>query len=169
MALILNCLQQGKNMASLRLPAVFASVFIISISGLLAACGTTGRSYTDGKLAETLEIEILPNTSKMFVYRLKAPDDQMPNVRIERGGFGGGGDGGGRGGIALSGSTPKRLLENAGYVVEHMGYCREGFLEIDSSASQFNLWVKGECKEGATEEDVKKFGTRQTIPVHFDK
>ncbi|RYY04786.1 MAG: hypothetical protein EOO53_00230 [Gammaproteobacteria bacterium] len=156
-------------MASLRLPAVFASVIIISISGLLAACGTTGRSYTDGKLAETLEIEILPNTSKMFVYRLKAPDDQMPNVRIERGGFGGGGDGGGRGGVALSGSTPKRLLENAGYVVEHMGYCREGFLEIDSSASQFNLWVKGECKEGATEDDVKKFGSKQIIPVRLDK
>ena len=58
-----------------------------------------------------------------------------------------------------------RRGENAGYVVEHMGYCREGFLEIDSSASQFNLWVKGECKEGATDDDRKKFGTKQILPV----
>lgn len=142
----------------------FSSALLVSLCGLLVACSTPGRSYTDSKMQETLEIEILPNTSKMFVYRLRVPEDQMPNaVRIERGGFQRGDDM--RGGIAVGGSTPKRVLENAGYVVEHMGYCREGFLEIDSSASQYNLWVKGECKEGATEEDQKKFGTKQILPV----
>ncbi len=137
---------------------------LVSICGLLVACSSPGRSYTDSKMQETLEVEILPNTSKMFVYRLRLPDDQMPNnVRIERGGFQRGEDV--RGGVNVSGSTPQRLIENAGYVVQNMGYCREGFLEIDSSVSQYNLWVKGECKEGATEEDKKKFGAKQTLPV----
>jgi hypothetical protein len=139
---------------------------LILVNGLLVACSSPGRSYTDSKLQETLEIEILPNTSKMFVYRLRLPDDQRPDaVRIERGGFQSGGDT--RGGVAIGSSTPKRLIENAGYVVKQMGYCRDGFLEIDSSVSQFNLWVKGECKEGSTEEDIKKFGTKKILPVEF--
>ncbi len=131
--------------------------------GFLVACGTPGRSYVDSKLLETLEIEIMPNTSKMFVYRLQMPEENK-NVRIERGGFQRGEE---RSGIAIGSATPKRLSENAGFVVERMGYCREGFLEIDSSVSQYNLWVKGECKEGASEEDKKKFGSKQTIPVRF--
>lgn len=152
-------------MSSVRYSAVFmAGLLLVGVNGFLTACSTPGRSFTDSKLRETLEIEILPNTSKMFVYRLQLPDDQQPNaIRIERGGFQRAEDS--RGGIAVGGSTRKRLLENAGYVVEHMGYCREGFLEIDSSASQFNLWVKGECKEGATDDDRKKFGTKQILPV----
>ena len=145
------------------------SAILVSLCGFLVACSTPGRSYTDSKLVETLEIEIMPNTSKMFVYRLRMPEDHMNNgVRIDRGGFHG--DGGGeRGGVSINSSSPKRLEENAGYVVEHMGYCREGFLEIDSSVAPYNLWLKGECKEGATEEDKKKFGTKQTLPVHFSK
>jgi hypothetical protein len=85
-------------------------------------------------------------------------------VRIERGGFQRSEE---TRGISVGGSTQKRLVENAGYVVEHMGYCREGFLEIDSSASQYNLWLKGECKDGATEDDKKRFGTKQILPVNL--
>ncbi|RYY77357.1 MAG: hypothetical protein EOO52_04290 [Gammaproteobacteria bacterium] len=134
----------------------------------LAACSSPGRNYTDSALQETLEIEILPNTSKMFVYRLRVPDDKQLNaVRIERGGFQTGVES--RNGIAVGGSTPKRLMENATHVVKEMGYCREGFLEIDSSVSQFNSWVKGECKEGSTEDDIKKFGTKKIIPVDLTK
>jgi hypothetical protein len=141
---------------------------VIVVCGFLAGCSAPGRSYTDSKLQETLEIEILPNTSKMFVYRLRLPDDQQPNsVRVERGGFQTGNDN--RGGVSIGSSTPKRLIENAGHVVQQMGYCREGFLEIDSSASQFNLWVKGECKEGATEDDIKTFGTKKILPVALKK
>src|SRR6478609_2371521 len=106
---------------------VLAGLMVMMCGLCVAGCGTSGRNYTDSKLVETLEIEIMPNTSKMFVYRLRLPEDRMANgVRVERGGYGGGE----RGGIALSSSTPKRLLENTSYVVEKMGYCREGFLEI---------------------------------------
>ena len=142
------------------------SGFLLILS-LLVACNTTGRSYTDTSLVETLEIEIMPNTSKMFVYRLRMPEGRMGDgVQVERGGFM---SGGGRSGISINSSTPRRLQENAGYVVEKMGYCREGFLEIDSSIAPYNLWMKGECKEGATEDDKKKFGTKQTLPVKLAK
>ena len=152
-------------MSSSRFPiGILTSLGWVGICAFLVSCSTPGRSYTDSKLEETLEIEILPNTSKMFTYRLRVPEDKISNsIRIERGGFQREEDT--RGGIAIGGSTPKRLIENAGYVVEHMGYCREGFLLIDSSASQFNLWVKGECKEGATEDDKQKFGIKQILPV----
>jgi len=140
---------------------LFIRVFgIVLMCGLITACSTPGRSYTGSTMQETLEIEILPNTSKMFVYRLQAPENT--NVRIERSGFQRSDD---VRGIAVSGATQKRLVENAAYVVQHMGYCREGFLEIDSSASQYNLWLKGECKDGASEDDKKKFGTKQILPV----
>jgi len=136
---------------------------VVLLCGFTLACSTPGRSYTGSNMQETLEIEILPNTSKMFVYRLQLPEDKMSNgVRIERGGFQRSEE---VRGISVGGATQKRLVENAGYVVAQMGYCREGFLEIDSSASQYNLWLKGECKDGATEDDKKKFGTKQILPV----
>lgn len=135
----------------------------VLVCGLAVACSTPGRSYTGSTMQETLEVEILPNTSKMFVYRLQLPENQLPNsVRIERGGVQRNEE---PRGIPLGGATKKRLVENAGYVVEYMGYCRDGFLEIDSSASQYNLWLKGECKDGASEDDKKKFGTKQVLPV----
>jgi len=137
-------------------------------STVLFACSSPGRNYTDSSLEETLEIEILPNTSKMFVYRLRLPEDRLPSdVRVERGS--GHPDGPGGRGINIDRGTTGRLHENAAYVVEQMGYCREGFLEIDSSASRFNLWVKGECKEGATDADRQKFGQKQTLKVKLTK
>jgi hypothetical protein len=144
------------------LPKAAAWILLAAAGALLLACSSPGRNYTGSSLEETLEVEILPNTSKMFVYRLRLPEDRMPeDVRVERGGPSGSD---GRG-INIGRGTTERLHENATFVVQQMGYCREGFLEIDSSASRFNLWLKGECKEGATEEDRKKFGQKQTLPV----
>ena len=141
----------------------FQAIPMLALCTLIAACSHTGRSYTDSQMQETLEIEILPNTSKMFVYRLRAPDNKIPGVHIERGDTMHGRPE--SGGVSLSRSTQQNLHENAAYVVKRMGYCREGFLEIDSSVSRYNLWIKGECKEGSTDEDIKKFGTKQTLPV----
>ena len=154
-------------------PVRFSGAVLLVTCGLLiAACTSTGRSYVESSMQETLDVEILPNTSKMFVYRLRWPqDEQGNNVHIARNSsFGGGGEGGGgRGGVDINRSSEQRLRENAGYVVQNMGYCREGFLVIDSSMSRFHLWLKGECKEGATAEDRKKFGEKQTLPVKLTR
>lgn len=145
---------------------LFRILGVVLVCGFAVACSTPGRSYTDSNMLETLEVEILPNTSKMFVYRLRLPDEKMPTgVRIERAGVSRSDD---MRGIAIGGSTQQRLVENTGYVVAQMGYCREGFLTIDSSVSQYNLWLKGECKEGASTADKEKFGTKQTLPVRLN-
>lgn len=128
-----------------------------------AGCGTSGRSYVETEMVETLEVDILPNTSKMFTYRLRWPEDHIPShIRVERG-DGNPGREFERGGVDVGRGTYERLLENTAYVVEHAGYCREGFFELDRSISRYHLWVRGECKDGATAEDQKTFGARQTL------
>jgi hypothetical protein len=135
---------------------------ILAVLGLLCwltACAT-GRSYTDRGLQETLEIQILPNTSKMFVYRLRMPEDQIPSqVRIAQSSR----DNVRQTGIDLGSGSYRSLLVNVEYVVKKTGYCREGFLEIDRSLSRYHIWMKGECKEGATAEDQQKFGAGKTL------
>jgi hypothetical protein len=131
---------------------------------LLLGCSTNdGRSYVETEMTETLEVEILPNTSKMFTYRLRWPEDHIPgNVHVARGGnnpeqeFT-------HGGVNVGRDTHERLLVNAGYVVEHSGYCRDGFFELDRSISRYHLWVRGECKDGASAADQQAFGTKQTL------
>ncbi len=136
---------------------------MMGLCGLLfmvAACASNGRSYTDRGLQETLEIQILPNTSKMFVYRLRMPEDQIPNqVRIAQSSR----DNVRQTGITLGAGSYRSLLMNVEYVVKKTGYCREGFLEIDRSLSRYHIWMKGECKEGATAEDSQKFGAEKTL------
>lgn len=140
-------------------------ILVLLGTGLLSlnGCGTAGRSYVDTEMAETLEVEILPNTSKMFTYRLRWPEEHIPShIQIARSG-GSPGKEFARGGIDVGRSTYDRLLENTAYVVEHSGYCREGFFELDRSISRYHLWVRGECKDSASEADQQAFGTKQTL------
>jgi hypothetical protein len=139
-------------------------VKLVVLGALVVSCASKGRNYVSSNMDETLEIEILPNDSKMFVYRLSVPENKVPGtVRIAR--AGGEGRDGEHGGVSIGRGTQDLVHQNAGFVVEKMGYCKEGFLEIDSSASRFNLWLKGECKDGATADDRKQFGIKQTLPV----
>ena len=138
-------------------------VFLAALNG----CSSAGRSYTETEMKETLETEILPNTSKMFVYRLKWPETDIPNqVRIirsdaPRNPYD-------RGGVEITRRTYGKLQENAAYVVQQEGYCREGFIELDHSMSRYHLWLKGECKEGASDADRTKFGEKNVISVHIN-
>ena len=135
-----------------------------------AGCETAGRSYVETELVETLEVEILPNTSKMFTYRLRWPEDHIPShIQVDRGGRSPGKEFR-RGGVDVGRKTPERLLENTAYVVERSGYCREGFFELDRSISRYHLWVRGECKDGASGDDLKKFGEKTVLDAdHWGK
>ena len=136
----------------------------------LVSCAGPGRNYVRNEMQETLEVEILPNTSKMFVYRLRWPEEHIPNpIRVVNSSTGNPAPVT-QGGVDISRSTPERLYENAAYVVQHSGYCREGFFELDRSISRYHLWLKGECKEGASEADKERFGSRKTlIPKNWRK
>jgi hypothetical protein len=128
---------------------------------LLGGCSAPGRNYVKSELVETLELEIRPDTSKMFTYRLAWPEDQIPStVRLARDGSGGGYK---RGGVDIGSGTYARLQENAAYAVEHAGYCREGFFELDKRVSRYQLWIRGECKEAANAADQERFGTTKQL------
>lgn len=138
-------------------------LWVLSTLLVLGACSSTGRNYVKNEMQETLEVEILPNASKMFVYRLRWPDEFIPSpVRVVTS-RGESSVPPTRGGVDISRSTPERLLENAAYVVKEAGYCRDGFFELDRSLSRYHLWLKGECKEGASAVDQQNFGTQKTL------
>ena len=59
--------------------------------------------------------------------------------------------------------TYERLQENTAYVVARAGYCREGFFELDKRISRYEMWVRGECKESATEADREFFGATKAL------
>lgn len=143
-----------------RLAAISFVVLLLFIS----ACSSSGRSYTATGLVETLETNLLDNGSKMFVYRLRWPEDSIPShiqiVRssrtVERYQ---------QSGVEVNRNTYKRLQQNAAYAVEQTGFCRTGFLELDGSVSRYHLWLKGECRESASAADVERFGKQQVLTV----
>ena len=139
-------------------------ILILIAALLLIGCSANnGRSYVETEMAETLEVEILSNGSKMFTYRLRWPEDHIPShIQVARNGSNPGREFA-QGGVNLGRDTYDRLLVNTAYVVEHAGYCREGFFELDRSISRYHLWVRGECKDSATTADQQAFGAKQTL------
>lgn len=131
---------------------------------LLSACSSQpGRNYTETGLQETLETDILTDTSKMFTYRLRMPEGAIPShVRVAEGSRRTAPPGAG---IEINRNTGRRLLENASHVTGTLGFCREGFLTLDHSISRYHLWLKGECREGATAEDIERFGRKNTLQM----
>jgi hypothetical protein len=143
------------------------AVLVLSLSALLVGCGTPGRSYAKTGMQETLEIDILRNNSKMFVYRLKWPDDAIPNhIRVAR--HSGPEQPRNVGGVDVNRYTYERLQQNAAYVVKHMNYCRDGYIELDRSISRYHLWLKGECKESANAADRQQFAGQEILAVNPD-
>lgn len=130
---------------------------------MIVGCSSAGRSYVETEMAETLEVAILPDTSKMFTYRLRWPEESIPShIRVARGGTNPGREFA-QGGVDVGRGTYEKLLENTAYVVERSGYCRDGFFELDRSISRYHLWVRGECKDSATAADQQSFGVKQTL------
>ena len=104
-----------------------AILVLVSVALLMGCSANNGRSYVATEMAETLEVEILPNTSKMFTYRLRWPEEHIPShIQVARNGSSPGRDFA-QGGVNLGRDTHDRLLANTDYVVERSGFCREGF------------------------------------------
>lgn len=128
---------------------------------LLVGCSSGGRHY--GSLKETLSIEILPNTSKQFTYRLTMPDAmRRPLVQVYESSKEAAQH---RRREPLGRAAYRDLREDAERAVTATGYCREGFLELDYRLSREEMWFRGECREGATAKDQERFAGRSTLPV----
>ncbi len=133
----------------------------IVVCVVLAGCSSGGRHY--GGLKETLSIDVRPNTSKLFVYQLDAPDGrQRPLVQVYRSPKDVTEH---RRREPLGDRAYRQLRSDAERAVTITGYCRDGFLELDYRLSRAEMWLRGECREGATEADQARFADRTTLPI----
>lgn len=139
----------------------FPGAVVALVCSALAGCSSGGRHY--GGLEETLSIDVRPNTSKLFVYQLEAPDGrQRPLVQVYRSPKEVSEH---RRQEPLGDRAYRQLRSDAERAVTLTGYCREGFLELDYRLSRSEMWLRGECREGATEADQARFADRSRLPI----
>ena len=126
----------------------------------LPGCSSGGRHF-DG-WEEALEIDVRANDSKLFIYRLASPHGGRPLVEVYRS-------------TRAQDRTPRHepmdaralegLRKDADTAVSATGYCREGFLMLDYRLSHVESWLRGECREGATEADRKRFADKTQLVI----
>ncbi|UTF61699.1 hypothetical protein [Gilvimarinus sp. DA14] len=121
------------------------------LGAALAGCSST-PSY--GDLPETLSVRILPNSSKQFIYRVGLSPEMDRKANIRRGPT-----------RAPDKRDYKKLKARTGYVVAATGYCRDGFLELDFRLSNYVQWLRGECREGASADDMQAYGDITSLPL----
>jgi hypothetical protein len=154
------------NKIRLLFKRTIGSALLITVALLVVSCTSTGRNYVNSGTNETLETTILPNASKMFVYRIgRALPPGASRLGESQGMMSGDFE---RGDRPRSRQKPTRisaekLQENVEFVVSASGYCREGFFVLDRNLSPQNLWLKGECREDATGEDLHLFGATKIL------
>ena len=115
---------------------------------------------------------ITDNGLKIFVYTVSMSGGESNTEstadRGSRSGSRSGGGGSRRGGSRDGGGTQsKQRTTDNGFkdkIAQKLlaklietGYCREGYIELSSSIGRGESSIRGECKEGATEEDRKNF------------
>jgi hypothetical protein len=153
--------------------------FTITSLWLTGCSAPAGRTFTDSKLVEQLETTIVDNGSKMFVYRLRMPMSEQTPIPV----IGGSDMRDGRepvarrdergrraperGGVALDRNSLEALRENVAHVVLQSGFCRDGYLEFDRQLTPAHLWLRGECKDGATDEDLHRFGSKKVLDASY--
>lgn len=128
---------------------------------LLVACSSSGPYFQD--FDETLSIQVLPNASKLFVYSVSAPERHRRNlVEVYRSPQQASQH---RNREPEGQRTYRQLRDNVERALTLTGYCREGYLEFDYRLSRDDLWLRGECRESATEQDIERFAGRDELPV----
>lgn len=133
-----------------------------ALAVLLTACSSGGRQYS--AMEESLTLEVLPNSSKLFVYRLAAPADSQSLVQVYH-----------PGNLAaasrqrqtepLGESALRKLRRDAERAIQLTGYCREGFMELDHRLSHQLLWLKGECRESANAQEAERYAQPSQVAI----
>ncbi len=146
-------------LGAIRRPGAWLTVLLAcSLAG--CALGGGGRHFSH--MDETLDINILPDSSKQFVYRLQLQGRPEPdNPRVHRSPADR--NYSQRGMVEPTDANYRRLQQNAERAVARAGYCRRGYMELDYRLSYHQLWLRGECREGASAEDLERFGDVQTL------
>jgi len=133
-----------------------------SLVFFLTACSSGGRHYS--AMEESLTLEVLPNRSKLFVYRVAAPAKSPALVQVYH-----------PGNLEaarrqrqaepLGEAALRKLRRDAERAIELTGYCREGFLELDHRLSRQLLWLKGECRESADAQELERYAQPSQVPI----
>jgi hypothetical protein len=148
---------------------------ILFIIFSLTACAPQSRRMENLEVEEKFVPYITETGLKIFIYTvsMKGAGEQGDSrggakSTGERGGSRRGTKPtGGRGGGSHGGTTPDRdsmeksikekIEQKLLAKLTETGYCREGYLELGSSIGKRESSIRGECKEGATEEDRQVF------------
>ncbi len=144
--------------------------YFLVLSLFLTACAS--NQWKSSEVDEVFITDIKPGGLKIFTYSLTRVTPQTGGGGGgERGGSNGkgsgkhsgrGGKGSGHGGMGRGKSVDEsgiklyfnEMLESK---LKKSGYCRDGYIELDSFYGRGQLNIRGECEEGATEEDRIKF------------
>ncbi|RKZ67504.1 MAG: hypothetical protein DRQ44_05565 [Gammaproteobacteria bacterium] len=143
-------------------------IYFLALLLSLAACAN--NQWKSSEVEEVFVTDIKPSGLKIFNYSLTNTLAQASGNAKRGGGSGKHGSGKGKGGGNGSGYEGKDggkstnessmkpyfndMLESK---LKESGYCREGYIELDSYFGRVQLKMRGECEEGATEEDQIKF------------
>jgi hypothetical protein len=146
-------------------------IYFLVLLLFLTACAS--NKWEPSAVEEVFVTDIKPSGLKIFNYSLTNTMAQASG-NAKRGGSGkgsgkhgsgkgmGGGKSGGYGG--MGGGKPANESSMKPYFndmleskLKSSGYCREGHIELDSYFGKGQLKMRGECEEGATEEDRIKF------------
>lgn len=125
---------------------------------VLSACA--GKPKPQPKEPDMFATNIKDTNRKVFNFSISANQDKGDN-KPERGGAGGPPSKAGNKSKTKSENPQERLLDELFAHLEttlsDTGYCREGYIEIDTYESSGRLHILGACNEVATPEDKRQF------------
>jgi len=133
-------------------------ILMLLVPLILAACASNQMKQPE--IEETLETDIKSNGIKLFKYTETArmPDGSYRVSSHGKSGGEGGMSGGGQDGwFDRESRIKEEMHEKLDARLTETGYCREGYIVLSSSIGGGRSFIRGECKEGATEDDRKKF------------
>jgi hypothetical protein len=152
--------------------------YLLVLIFFLTACAN--NQWKSSEVDEVFVTDIKPGGLKIFNYSLtkttaqtgggserNASSGKGSGKHSGRGGKGAGKSDGhgsmGSGKSAYESSMKPYLNEMLESKLKKSGYCRDGYIELDSYFGRGQLQIRGECEEGATEEDRIKFVNNESI------
>ncbi|HHL31310.1 MAG TPA: hypothetical protein ENJ41_01905 [Oceanospirillales bacterium] len=135
----------------------------LSVAALsLSACGSNSARRQGSMPKEIFVTYIKPNGSKVFNYSLikRMPSQGQMGKGMGKGMHGG--MGGMKGGKKpdmnkMKAQMQAKATKKLGLKLAESGYCREGYMELDSFFERGHVTIKGECNDSATAQDREKF------------
>ena len=150
---------------------------VLILSLFMTACAN--NQWKSSEVNEVFVTEIKSSGLKIFNYSLAKTTPQVSGgdgrggsgkssgKHSGRGGKGGGKSNGqgsmGSGKSAYESNMKPYFNEMLELKLKKSGYCREGYIELSSYFGRGQLKIRGECEEGATEEDRIKFVNNENI------